>query len=133
MFSPRILLSTLFACIPVLLTGCSAPDSEATSATVIGNPITGEGLSNPASIVTTNWGENMVFPLLWLSSFGSYLSSEGYHCPKSTRPRNSSKTITLNSGRWPDTIARGREPHIANAAVADYQPRRVNFRTVLDT
>ncbi len=57
MFSPRILLSTLFACIPVLLTGCSAPDSEATSTTVIGNPITGEGLPNPAPIVTTNWGE----------------------------------------------------------------------------
>jgi len=57
MFSPRILLSTLFACIPVLLTGCSAPDSGATSATVIGNPITGEGLPNPAPIVTTNWGE----------------------------------------------------------------------------
>ncbi len=57
MFSPRILLSTLFACIPVLLTGCSAPDSEATSATVIGNPITGEGLPNPAPNVTANWGE----------------------------------------------------------------------------
>jgi len=57
MFSLRILLSTLFACIPVLLTGCSAPDSEATSATVIGNPITGEGLPNPAPIVTANWGE----------------------------------------------------------------------------
>ena len=57
MFSPRILLTTLCACIPVLLTGCSAPDSEATSATVIGNPITGEGLPNPAPIVAANWGE----------------------------------------------------------------------------
>jgi len=58
MSSPRVLLSTLFACIPVLLlTGCSAPDSEATVATVMGNPITGEGLPNPAPIVTANWGE----------------------------------------------------------------------------
>ena len=57
MFSPRVLMSTLFACITVLLTGCSAPDSEATAATAMGNPITGEGLPNPAPIVSANWGE----------------------------------------------------------------------------
>ena len=58
MSSPRVLTSTLFACIPVLLlTGCSAPDSEATVSTVMGNPITGEGLPNPAPTVSANWGE----------------------------------------------------------------------------
>ena len=58
MSSPRVLMSTLFACIPVLLlTGCSAPDSEATVSTVMGNPITGEGLPNPAPTVSANWGE----------------------------------------------------------------------------
>jgi len=56
MSSPRVLMSTLFACITVLLTGCSAPDSEVTAATVMGNPITGEGLPNPAPTVTVNWG-----------------------------------------------------------------------------
>ncbi len=57
MVSPRVLKSMLFACIPALLTGCSAPDSETVAATVVGNPITGEGLPNPAPVVTTNWGE----------------------------------------------------------------------------
>ena len=57
MVSPRVLKSTLFACIPALLTGCSAPDSGTVAATVVGNPITGEGLPNPAPVVTTNWGE----------------------------------------------------------------------------
>jgi len=58
MSSPRVLMSTLFAYIPVLLlSGCSAPDSEATVAAVMGNPITGEGLPNPAPTVSANWGE----------------------------------------------------------------------------
>jgi sugar lactone lactonase YvrE len=57
MFSPRVLAFSLVACIPVLLAGCSAPDSPASVATVIGNPITGEGLPNPAPMVTANWGE----------------------------------------------------------------------------
>ena len=57
MLSPRILLSTLFAGIAVLLSSCSAPDSGVASAIVSGSPITGEGLPNPAPIVTANWGD----------------------------------------------------------------------------
>lgn len=57
MFSLRVLLATLIACIPVFLTGCSAPNSDVTTAIVMGNPITGEGLPNPAPNVTANWGE----------------------------------------------------------------------------
>ena len=52
MKSTRVLsLCTLF-CVPFLLTGCSSPGTEGA-----GNFITGEGLPNPTSTVTTNWGE----------------------------------------------------------------------------
>ena len=57
MISPRLLLSTLFACIAVGLTACSAADPEGAAPATTGNPITGEGLPNPAPTVTTNWGE----------------------------------------------------------------------------
>lgn len=57
MLLQRLLTSFLLACIPVLLNGCSSPDPVATTATAIGDPITGEGLPNPAPIVTVNWGE----------------------------------------------------------------------------
>ena len=57
MASLRFSISTLFACIPVLLAGCSAPNPETAAATVPGNPITGDGLPNPAPVVTANWGE----------------------------------------------------------------------------
>lgn len=57
MFSPRVLLITLFACLSTLLTACSDPDAATTAATVTGNPITGEGLPNPAPVVIENWGE----------------------------------------------------------------------------
>lgn len=57
MVSLRVLTSTLFACITVLLTACSGPDSETAAQTVAGNPITGEGLPNPVPVVTANWGE----------------------------------------------------------------------------
>ena len=56
MFSPQRLTSALFAGILVLLIGCSAPHSPDTAAAVSGNPITGDGMPNPAPIVTTNWG-----------------------------------------------------------------------------
>jgi len=65
---PRVLTSTLFACFLVLLNGCSA-DPEAANTTVIGNPITGEGLPNPAPIVTANWGE-LPAGRMWGSSAG---------------------------------------------------------------
>jgi DNA-binding beta-propeller fold protein YncE len=57
MLLQRLLTSFLLACIPVLLNGCSSPDPVATTATAIGDPITGEGLPNPAPSVTVNWGE----------------------------------------------------------------------------
>jgi len=53
----RFPIFTLLACISIVLTGCSGPDSEITAASVAGNPITGEGLPNPAPSVTANWGE----------------------------------------------------------------------------
>jgi len=60
MFSSRALLSTLFACLAVLLSACSAPDSAAPAVTVVtdsGNPVTGDGIPNPAPVVTANWGD----------------------------------------------------------------------------
>ena len=65
----RVLLYTLIASVPVLLSGCadsepmeSASESAAESgssamAMAAGNPITGEGLPNPAPVVTSNWGD----------------------------------------------------------------------------
>jgi hypothetical protein len=38
---------TLFACVSAVLTGC----------VTAGNPISGDGLPNPAPIVTQNWGD----------------------------------------------------------------------------
>ncbi len=59
--TPRIVLSTLGASAVFLLTAYSNPDSHATlsaqTAAKVGNPITGEGLPNPAPKVTRNWGE----------------------------------------------------------------------------
>jgi len=59
--SLRTVTFLLFACTAFLLTGCAsesvAPEAAADeSATPIGNPITGEGLPNPAPNVTANWG-----------------------------------------------------------------------------
>ncbi len=54
----RLLLSTLGAGAIVLLAAYSNPDSTALSAqSKVANPITGEGLPNPAPKVTQNWGE----------------------------------------------------------------------------
>ena len=56
----RTLLSTSAVCAVFLLTAYSNPDSRATlsaQAAKAGNPITGEGLPNPAPKVTRNWGE----------------------------------------------------------------------------
>jgi hypothetical protein len=53
---PPILTSTLLACVLVFLNACS-PDSQAALTTAYGNPITGEGLPNPAPVVTANWGK----------------------------------------------------------------------------
>ena len=66
----RVLLYALIASVPVLLSGCadsgpmeSAPESagesgsSSTMAMAAGNFITGEGLPNPAPVVTSNWGD----------------------------------------------------------------------------
>ena len=57
MFSPRLLSATLVVCIPLLLLGCSSATRDMAAEAVAGNPVTGEGLPNPAPNVTTNWGE----------------------------------------------------------------------------
>jgi DNA-binding beta-propeller fold protein YncE len=68
MTTSRTLLSTLGAGAVLLLTAYSYTDSSATlaaetaaesaqTAAKVGNPITGEGLPNPAPNVTRNWGE----------------------------------------------------------------------------
>jgi len=62
MSTPRILLSTFAACAVFLLTasinsGNSANTLLAQGAAKVGNPITGEGLPNPAQKVIRNWGE----------------------------------------------------------------------------
>ena len=49
--------SVLFICTVSLLTGCaSESDAPAAAAVAVGNPITGEGLPNPAPTVMRNWG-----------------------------------------------------------------------------
>ncbi len=61
MSSLRAMKSVLFVCTVFLLAGC-ASESEAPEVTAeapampTGNPITGEGLPNPAPTVTRNWG-----------------------------------------------------------------------------
>ena len=59
--TPRILLSTFGACAVFLLTAYSNPDSprrcRRRPPRKWRNPITGEGLPNPAPKVTRNWGE----------------------------------------------------------------------------
>ena len=68
MFSSRTLLSTLFTCASFLLVGCSDSGTTTTAASTaeaapapmpmaMGNPISGEGLPNPAPMVTRNWGD----------------------------------------------------------------------------
>jgi sugar lactone lactonase YvrE len=64
MSSTRILTSTLLASILVLLSGCS-PESDSAK----GNPITGDGLPNPAPVVTQNWGK-LPEGRMWGSSAG---------------------------------------------------------------
>jgi DNA-binding beta-propeller fold protein YncE len=64
MSAPRILLTAFCACAAFLLTACdNAPAvgdapaaTPAATSTNGGNPITGEGLPNPAPNVTRNWG-----------------------------------------------------------------------------
>ena len=57
MRSLRAVRSVLFVCAVFLLAGC-ATESNAPEAPAMptGNPITGEGLPNPAPSVTANWG-----------------------------------------------------------------------------
>jgi DNA-binding beta-propeller fold protein YncE len=60
--STRALKSVVFFCAVLLLAGCNTQSQQMeappeTSAMPAGNPITGEGLPNPAPNVTTNWGD----------------------------------------------------------------------------
>src|SRR5262245_31904795 len=60
--APRILLSTLGVCAVFLVTAYINSDRTATpllaqGAAKVANPITGEGLPNPAPKVTRNWGQ----------------------------------------------------------------------------
>ena len=61
MTTPRIVLSTFGICAAFLLAAFGIPNSraalEAQTAAKVANPITGEGLPNPAPKVTRNWGE----------------------------------------------------------------------------
>jgi DNA-binding beta-propeller fold protein YncE len=61
MSTPRILFSALAACAVFLATAHSNSGTSATlsaqGAAKVANPITGEGLPNPAPKVTRNWGE----------------------------------------------------------------------------
>jgi hypothetical protein len=58
MSSSRTLLFTLTTLSAATLAGCMAESAETSAGTmVMGNPITGEGLPNPAPTVTANWGQ----------------------------------------------------------------------------
>jgi DNA-binding beta-propeller fold protein YncE len=65
MSAPRILFAALGACAAFLLTACNNAGSganapaatPAATSTNVGNPITGEGLPNPAPNVAQNWGQ----------------------------------------------------------------------------
>jgi hypothetical protein len=59
MSSSRVLFSTLITGAAVVLAGCSAEAGgpAAGETMVMGNPITGEGIPNPTSTVTANWGQ----------------------------------------------------------------------------
>ena len=57
MSSSRGLLSVLVACTLTVLSGCGGEGVPSASAMSIGNPITGEGLANPAPTVMAGWGD----------------------------------------------------------------------------
>jgi sugar lactone lactonase YvrE len=62
MLTPRVLFSSFGACAVVLLVascnaGNNANNPAPQGATTVANPITGEGLPNPAPKVTRNWGQ----------------------------------------------------------------------------
>jgi sugar lactone lactonase YvrE len=63
--SQRLLMPTLFACMLAIIYGCSEAGGTATA----GNPITGEGLPNPAPTMTKNWGK-LPEGRMWGSSAG---------------------------------------------------------------
>ncbi len=56
MSSSRVLILTLFACAFAVLVTCATESTPMTSS-AMGNPITGEGLPNPAPTVLANWGD----------------------------------------------------------------------------
>lgn len=64
-YSKRVILPAICVCLPALLAACSPADTAvetvavAPSATIAdsGNPISGDGIPNPAPNVMTNWGD----------------------------------------------------------------------------
>ena len=64
-YSKRVILPAICVCLPALLAACSPADTAvetvavAPSATMAdsGNPISGDGIPNPAPNVMTNWGD----------------------------------------------------------------------------
>src|SRR5687768_1246270 len=57
MSSSRTLLYSLTTLSAVALAGCAAEPAADSMGMVMGNPITGEGIPNPAPTVTANWGQ----------------------------------------------------------------------------
>lgn len=66
MISRRILTPVFCLCAPAILAACSSPDNQVSAApapqaaspmAASGNPISGDGLANPAPTVLTNWGD----------------------------------------------------------------------------
>ena len=57
MKSSRIPRPSLFVLLAVVSTGCAAESQAPPPSVDVGNPITGEGMHNPAPVVTANWGE----------------------------------------------------------------------------
>ncbi len=57
MLRRKITLSALAGFFCLASAACTAPEAPSAGAAASGNPITGEGVANPAPHVTTNWGD----------------------------------------------------------------------------
>ena len=57
MSSSRVLMSTVFVCGSVLLTGCAGDSATPDAMAMAGNTISGDVVPNPEPNVTVNWGD----------------------------------------------------------------------------